>query len=110
MRFLSAQLEAYLKDDLWLKNARHANKQAARIAAGLRLIRGVRIAHPVDGNEVFAEMPAALAKVLDKAGFALEPWAAAGSARPLMRLVAAFDTDPEDVEGLIETAYKAGAR
>jgi threonine aldolase len=110
MRFLSAQLEAYLSGDLWLKNARHANKQAARIAAGLRLIRGVRIAHPVDGNEVFAEMPAALAKVLDKAGFALEPWAAAGSARPLMRLVAAFDTDPEDVEGLIETAYKAGAR
>ena len=35
MRFLSAQLEAYLADDLWLRNARHANRMAARLAEGI---------------------------------------------------------------------------
>ncbi|HEX7677774.1 MAG TPA: beta-eliminating lyase-related protein, partial [Thermoanaerobaculia bacterium] len=36
MRFLSAQLDAYFTDDLWLRNARRANAAAARLAAGLR--------------------------------------------------------------------------
>jgi len=35
MRFLSAQLEAYITNDLWLRNAAHANKMAAKLAAGL---------------------------------------------------------------------------
>lgn len=103
MRFLSVQLEAYLKDDLWLKNARHANAQARRIADGLGAIAGVRIVHPVDGNEVFAEMPAKLADALEKAGFALEPWGGE-AARPLKRLVAAFDTDPKDADALVAAA------
>src|SRR5690606_30773414 len=38
MRFLSAQLEAYLADGLWLRNAAHANAMAARLASGLRLL------------------------------------------------------------------------
>src|SRR5262245_32552627 len=39
MRFVSAQLEAYLSDDLWLRNARHANAMARRLADGLAKIR-----------------------------------------------------------------------
>ena len=112
MRFLSAQIEAYLTGDLWLKNARHANAQAKRIAEGLGAAPGVRIAHPVDGNEVFAEMPAAMAKALEEAGFALEPWAGDPDfdpKRPLMRLVAAFDTDPKSVDALIAAARKQKA-
>ena len=35
-RVLSAQLEAYLADDLWLENARHANAMARRLGGGLR--------------------------------------------------------------------------
>ena len=109
MRFLSAQLEAYLTGDLWLKNARHANKQAKRLADGLGKIRGVKTAHPVEGNEVFAEMPVALAKKLEKSGFAMETWASesgSGGARTLQRLVAAFNTDPKDVDALIAAAHK----
>lgn len=112
MRFLSAQLEAYLAGDLWLRNARHANAQARRIAEGLGAAPDVKIAHPVDGNEVFAELPAALAKALEADGFALEPWA--GDAdfdpkRPLMRLVAAFDTDAKDVDALLVAARRRKA-
>src|SRR4029450_14138586 len=34
-RFLAAQIEAYLADDLWLHLARHATAMADRLAAGL---------------------------------------------------------------------------
>ena len=52
-RFLAAQLEAYLTDDLWLRNARHANAAAARLAAGLERALGVAPAEPVEANEIF---------------------------------------------------------
>ena len=50
MRFVSAQLEAYLADGLWLRNAGHANRLAAIIAEGLAAIPGARLVHPVHGN------------------------------------------------------------
>jgi threonine aldolase len=56
-RFLSAQIEAYLDNDLWLSNAQHANAAAARLASGLGKIPGVEIMHPVQGNEVFVSLP-----------------------------------------------------
>ena len=43
LRFISAQLEAYLSDDLWLANARAANRAAARLADGLAAVDGVRL-------------------------------------------------------------------
>ena len=56
MRFISVQLEAYLTDDLWLRNARHANRMAARLAEGLGAIDGAELAHPVEANEVFVRL------------------------------------------------------
>ena len=50
MRFLSAQLEAYLADDLWLRNARHANAMAAALAEGLAELPGAVLSHPVEAN------------------------------------------------------------
>jgi threonine aldolase len=63
----------------------------------------------VDGNEVFAEMPAALVAGLEAEGFALEPWGPATGERRLMRLVAAFNTDPKDVDALIAVAGRRQA-
>src|SRR6185312_1799022 len=56
MRFLSAQLDAYLADGLWLRNARHANAMAARLGQGLARLPGARLVHPVEANEVFVEL------------------------------------------------------
>ena len=39
MRFVSVQLEALLAGDLWLRNARHANAMAQRLAEGVRAVR-----------------------------------------------------------------------
>jgi threonine aldolase len=57
MRYISAQFEAYLSDDLWLNNARHANAQAARLAQGLVALPGAALVAPVEANEVFAALP-----------------------------------------------------
>ena len=96
MRFLSLQLEAYLKDDLWLRLATHANAQAARLAAGLRAVPGVEIAYPVDGNQIFVAFPPAVREGLAAAGFGFSTWD-----DRLTRLVCAFNTDPADVDAFI---------
>ena len=108
MRFLSAQLEAYLESDLWLANARHANDQARALATGLSALKGVKLLHPVDGNEVFAHMPAALAEAIAAAGFAMETWKP-DPALPLLRLVTAFNTSQAGVDALLQAARRQKA-
>jgi threonine aldolase len=67
-RFLSAQIEAYLDNDLWLSNARHANAAAKRLSSGLAKIPGVKIIHPTEGNEVFASLPEPSVEAIVAAG------------------------------------------
>jgi threonine aldolase len=57
MRFISAQFEALLGGDLWLRSATHANEMAARLAAAAGAIDGVELAQPVEANAVFASLP-----------------------------------------------------
>jgi len=107
MRFLSAQLEAYLHDDLWLRNARHANAMAGRLAAGLQGIAGVSLCHPVEANEIFARMPDAMIAGLLADGFAFYHWG--GAAGREVRLVTSFDTDPKDVDAFLASASRSAA-
>lgn len=57
MRYVSAQLLAYLEDDLWLHNARHANEMAALLAQKLETLPGIQITRRVETNAVFCLMP-----------------------------------------------------
>ena len=57
MRFVAAQFDALLRDDLWLRNARHANAMAARLAHTVKEIPAVRITQQVEANGVFAILP-----------------------------------------------------
>ncbi|MDD3311005.1 low specificity L-threonine aldolase [Pseudodesulfovibrio sp.] len=67
MRFVSAQLEEYLKDDLWLRNARNANAMARRLADKAGAVEGVDIRGPVECNAIFAHLPMrATEKLLEK--------------------------------------------
>lgn len=103
MRFLSAQLDAWLEggleDGLWLRLARHANAMADRLAAGLAALPGAELAHPVEANEVFVRLPAPVADGLEAAGFRFYRWDGA-----LLRLVTAFDTPQAAVDGFLEIA------
>ncbi|MCQ8278029.1 beta-eliminating lyase-related protein [Acetobacteraceae bacterium KSS8] len=105
-RFLSAQLIAYLTDDLWLENARTANRAAARLAEGLGAIPGVELLFPVQINELFVVMPDALIARLREAGYLFYDWylpdgVAARDGTSPVRLVTSLDATEADVEGLL---------
>ncbi len=102
MRFLAAQMDAYLEDGLWLENAARANAAAARLAEGLAAVPGVTLCHPVEANEVFVAVPESLAAGLEAAGFGFYRWPVPG--RCVLRLVTAFDTREDDVDRLIAAA------
>ena len=108
MRFISAQLEAYLADDLWLRNARQANAMARRLAEGLAAMPGVSLAHPVEANQLFVRLPDAVSEGLTRAGFGFYPWEADGPGT--FRLVTAFKTTEAEVDGFLDAARRlAGA-
>jgi threonine aldolase len=107
MRFLSAQLEAYLEDELWLRNARHANAMAARLAGGLTTLPGARLREPVEANEVFIELPDPVIRALEGEGFEFYRWGPPGST--CLRLVTAFDTAAGQVDRFIAAARRHNA-
>lgn len=72
-RYLSAQMAAYLKDDLWLDCARAANANAARLVQGMS--RGpVRMVHMPEANMIFAAFPRRLHQKLHDAGAKYYIW------------------------------------
>ncbi len=105
MRFLSAQLLAYASDDLWRRNAAHANAMAARLAAGLAALPGAALAHPVEANEIFITLPEAALDAVAEAGVVFRRWG--GRESRTIRLVTAFDTEATAVDGTIEIARGA---
>ncbi|MFG1461959.1 beta-eliminating lyase-related protein [Xanthobacter sp. DSM 24535] len=110
-RFLGAQMVAYLEQDLWLDNARHANAMAALLAAGLSAVPGVSLPMPTQANEVFAILPRALHAALQAEGARYSEWPRlpSGIARidadsVLARFVTSFATTPEEVDRLTSSA------
>jgi threonine aldolase len=72
-RYLSAQMEGYLANDLWLETARMANARAARLAEGLRA-RGAEFLHDPQANMIFAGFPRAVHQRLHAAGAKYYVW------------------------------------
>jgi threonine aldolase len=107
MRLLSAQLDAYLADGLWLGNARHANSMARRLVAGLTPLKGTQLLYPVDANEIFVVLPAQMHDALQDAGAQYHPWPSDRPGERAFRLVTAFDTDPADVDRFLSIAKAA---
>jgi threonine aldolase len=106
MRFLSAQLSAYVADDRWLHNARVANGVAQRLAQGLSALPDVRVLMPVEANELFVALPADTIDRLRTAGYEFYDWPPPnGVMAPVVRLVAAYDMLLEDADRFLATAH-----
>jgi threonine aldolase len=94
MRFISAQLEALLSNDLWRKNAQHANHMAKLLEKAVSRIPGIRIVYPVEANAVFAQIPHdAIAKLQQRYFFYV--WSEEES---VVRWMCSFDTTEQDVK------------
>jgi threonine aldolase len=96
MRFASAQLLAYVENGLWLDMARASNAIAARIAAGLAGIPGVRLLAPVEVNEIFLELQGAVMDALEADGFRFYR-----RSKTLARFVCRFDTTEVEADALL---------
>jgi threonine aldolase len=103
-RFVAAQFEAFLADDLWLRLARHANAMAQRLAAALASA-GLKPIWPVEANEIFVALPADLSARLKAEGAQFYGWS--GALAPagtitnddiLARLVTSFATTEAEID------------
>ena len=103
MRFLSAQLDALLSNDLWLRCAENANAMAALLAERVRGLAGVTITRPVQANAVFATLPEeAIVALLERYDFYV--WDEAASE---VRWMCSWDTTEDDVEGFATAVAEA---
>ena len=102
MRYLAAQARALLADGLWLELAGTANARARQLANALCAHAEAGLAYPVDGNEVFVEMPDALASALREAGAAFYPWPSG-----LYRFVCAWTTSEAEIDAAAGIIRKA---
>jgi len=94
MRFISAQFEALLTNDLWRKNAQHANRMAGLLEEEVGRIPKVKIVYKVEANGVFAQIPRrAIAKLQKRYFFYV--W---DESRSVVRWMCSFDTTEQDVK------------
>ncbi len=108
MRYLSAQLEAYLTDGLWLANAKHANELARRLADELSVLPGVTLNAPAQVNEVFVELPAVVEQSLKDQGFGFYRWALSERTHGVpVRFVTSYAHTLADVDALVGAARSA---
>lgn len=94
MRFTSVQFEALLSNDLWLKNAQHANRMAKLLERELKAVPNVKVIYKVEANGVFAQIPRkAVAKIRKRYFFYV--W---NEEESVVRWMCSFDTTEEDVK------------
>ncbi|WP_395827611.1 threonine aldolase family protein [Collimonas sp.] len=94
MRFISAPWLGLLDNDVWLRNARHANAMAQLLHQRLRDIPGVRVLYEPQSNAVFADLPKQAADAMRAGGWKFYQFIGAGGCR----LMCAWDTQPQTVE------------
>jgi len=94
MRFVAAQFDALLTDDLWLRSAAHANRMAQRLCQLVQGVPGVEVTQRVQANAVFARIPPDAITPLQQ-HFSFLVWDERTSE---VRWMTAFDTTTEDVD------------
>ncbi len=103
MRLVAAPWLGLLEGDVWLKNARHANAMAAKLAALIRPLAGVRIMHAVEANAVFADLPVAGQAAMRARGWRFYTFLGETGCR----LMCAWDTEAATVEAFARDLAEA---
>lgn len=97
MRHISAPWVGLLENDIWLRNARHANAMAQRLYQGLLNIPSVKVMHPPQANGVFANLPAEAIQALHAKGWKFYEFIAGGGCR----FMCAWDTTEASVDAFL---------
>ncbi|MAZ04558.1 MAG: low specificity L-threonine aldolase [Sneathiella sp.] len=99
MRYLSAQLDAYLTDNLWLDLAGHANEMAAQLADGIARVNGAKVLYPVEANMIFAKLPEVALECLAVSNILY--YRNGQEEDGEVRLVASWNTTEQDIDHLL---------
>ncbi len=102
MRYIAAQFECYLKNEVWEKNAIQANGMAQYLANELRKISGIKLTQQVSANGVFVIFPPAIISRLQNKYF-FHVW---NQQLSEVRLMCSWDTNSEDVDNFIALIKK----
>lgn len=102
LRFIAAQFEALLSNELWRKNAAHANQMAGLLAESVQGISGVKMTRPAQANAVFATLDRRCIEALQEKYF-FYVW---DEATNEVRWMTSFDTTEEDVQGFAAALKK----
>jgi threonine aldolase len=116
-RLLSSQFKGWLQDDHWLALAERANSSAARLAAGISRQNALRLAWPVNGNELFVVMPEPTEQKLLAEGYKFYRWRDAsmpaderpGKGEVLCRFVCSYQTEDAAIDGFLAAAGRLAA-
>jgi threonine aldolase len=98
MRYISAQFIPYLKENIWLENARKSNSAAQILSSEMAKIKGVEITQPVESNAIFFILPKEITYKLRERYFFYD-W---DERRNEMRLVCSWDTTNDDIYDFIK--------
>lgn len=97
-RFIAAQFEAMLKDELWRRVATHANAMAQQLHKALSAYPDVKFTRPVQANALFAEIPRHWYEPLQQ-HFPFYIWK---DSTHEVRLMCSWDTQEEDIQRFSE--------
>lgn len=100
-RFLSAQMDTYLQDDLWLRLARHANAMGQRLATGIAATQGAALTHPAHANMVFANWEPGGHARLQQGGAVYYDLRPTPQGRETARMVASWNTTDDHVDRVL---------
>jgi threonine aldolase len=106
MRFIAAQFEALLTNDLWRRSAEHANRMAALLEKEISGIPGLKVVWKVEANGVFVQIPRhSIEKI--KQHYFFYTWMEEES---IVRWMCSFDTTEEDIHRFTEVVAEAVKR
>jgi threonine aldolase len=103
MRFISAQFEALLSNDLWRRNATHTNSLAKLLGNELSKIEGITVTQKIEANGVFAIMPAHVIEPLQKE----YPFYVWNEKLNEVRLMCSWDSTEAEVKKFISSLQRA---
>jgi threonine aldolase len=103
MRFIAAQFEALLTNDLWRRSAEHANRMARLLEKEVSRIPGVKVVWTVEANGVFVQIPReAIEKI--KQHYFFYMWIEEES---IVRWMCSFDTTEGDIHKFAKVVAEA---
>ena len=100
-RFITAQLNSWFRDGLWLKLARTANKSALHLRRKLSKFEHFKFLFPTQGNQVFVEMNKKSYDEILKLNIFPNLWSRVNDDRIIVRFVTSFQTNTKKINEII---------